>query len=115
MIQQFTIVVDPEKLGFTMSALVLIITTTEHPFDWDVAEPILSGLPEVQFSGELAGEYDAFILARFRDTDHLRAFNRRLTAELRGVGRTRTLILLHEGQQHVSMLPMELMEAPAES
>lgn len=114
-IQRFTIVVDPEKLGYTLSALILIVTTTEQPFDWDVAEPILSELPEVQFSGELAGEYDAFILARFRDTDHLREFNRRLTAELRGVGRTRTLILLHEGPEQLAVLPTETTESSAEA
>jgi DNA-binding Lrp family transcriptional regulator len=114
-IQRFTIVVDPEKLGYTLSALVLIVTTTEQAFDWDVAEPILSELPEVQFSGELAGEYDAFILARFRDTEHLREFNRRLTAELRGVGRTRTLILLHEGPEQLAVLPTETAEDLAES
>jgi DNA-binding Lrp family transcriptional regulator len=113
-IQRFTIVVDPEKVGFTVSALILIVTTTERPFDWDVAEAVLRELPEVQFSGELAGEYDAFILARFRDTEHMREFIRRLTAGLRGVGRTRSMILLNEGQERLAVLPTHATAAPAE-
>jgi len=56
-------------------------------------------------AADLAGEFDMMLLARFRDTDHLRAF---LQGDLRRVTRiagVRTLLVLDETPQRSLLLP----------
>lgn len=104
-IEKFTIAVNPEKIGIPLSALVLLVTVREVPFAWDAAGPVLASLPEVEFAGELSGEFDAFLFARFRDAEHLKEFLSRAFQSIPGVGRSRTYLVLNLTQGSVGLMP----------
>lgn len=106
-LESFTVMVNTTKVGLPLSALILLVTVNNVPFSWTTSGPVLAALPEVQVAAETTGEFDAFLIARFRDNDHLRDFLDRVLLSVEGIGRSRTHILLNESAPWQPVLPAD--------
>ncbi|MBB6421136.1 Lrp/AsnC family transcriptional regulator [Streptomyces sp. AK010] len=115
-IHSLTVCVDPQKVGLTISA-VLLLKTSPDPLKpaWTSFSAQISAIPEVEYAADIAGEFDLLILARLRDTEHLRSFIDVDIRRIPGVAATRTLLVLHEVHQRSLVLPTQASGVPHRS
>ncbi|MFD5337741.1 Lrp/AsnC family transcriptional regulator [Streptomyces hawaiiensis] len=112
-IHSLTVCVDPQSVGLTLAAF-LLLKTSPDPLKpaWTSISSQLSAIPEVEYAADIAGEFDLLILARLRDTEHLRSFIDVDVRRVPGVAATRTLLVLHEVHQRSLILPAQTSGAP---
>ncbi|MFD5384606.1 Lrp/AsnC ligand binding domain-containing protein [Streptomyces sp. NPDC127074] len=79
---------------------------------WTSISSQFSAIAEVEYAADVAGEFDRLILARLRDTEHLRSFIDVDIRRIPGVAATRTLLVLHEVHQRSLILPAPPSGAP---
>jgi len=89
-IRRYSADLDPEKMGYTITALVEVQAKRGMQLR---AEKELAGLANVCALYELTGSFDFAIIARFRDRDELSKFVRELLLT-EPVERTNTRIVL---------------------
>jgi DNA-binding Lrp family transcriptional regulator len=74
-LKQYTILVDYSKLGFTMTAIVLIQAEGTHLVD---VENEIADMKNVVSVYDITGDYDIAIVVRFKDRTELNAFVKKL-------------------------------------
>jgi Lrp/AsnC family leucine-responsive transcriptional regulator len=92
----FRAILDPEKLGYNVQALVSVSlvqhkANTIRPFEKEVHQ-----IPYVRVCYHVSGRFDYFLLVVARDLDHLVSLVKGQIARLPGVGRTETFIIFSE-------------------
>jgi DNA-binding Lrp family transcriptional regulator len=87
----YTAVLDPERFGWSMQAVVFLFC--EGTMAADEVRAAVEGHPEVVAAYTVAGEASAVLLVRATDTRHLEQLLERLR-EHKGVLRTQTQIVL---------------------
>lgn len=68
-VKGFVVNVDPQALGYTVTALVHVRVDLSPPLEKTVEE--LSAIPEVEEVHLITGEYDLVVKVRARNTQHL--------------------------------------------
>ena len=105
-INAFTLTVDPERVGLTVTAVVLMRYTPDNWMRWSSLAPVFQEMDEVEYAADLAGEFDILLLVRLRDAQHLQRF---LAEELRsrvpGIGSVRTMLVLQQTPERSLVLP----------
>jgi DNA-binding Lrp family transcriptional regulator len=74
-LKQYTVLVDHFKLGFTMTAIVLIQAEGTHLVD---VENEIADMKNVVSVYDITGDYDIAIVVRFKDRTELNAFVKKL-------------------------------------
>lgn len=104
-IQGFSAVVDPTRLGLGMTAVVLLSTGSQGRFRWRELRKGLDLLPEVEYAALVTGTADVLVLVR---TESQEALRRLLLEKLQGlphVTSTLTLTVLDEIVKRPFVLP----------
>jgi Lrp/AsnC family transcriptional regulator for asnA, asnC and gidA len=89
-IKKFTIILDPESLGFHLLAFILIKAKAGKYSD--VAEKLIA-YPEIVEIYETTGDYDMIVKIRTRSSEELNDFLDRI-GEIEGVVATHTMVVL---------------------
>lgn len=89
-IQKFTVILNPESLGFTMLSFILI--KSKAGMYARVAKEIMK-YPEIVEIYETTGNYDMVVKIRTRNSDELNVFLDRV-GEVEGVVATHTMVVL---------------------
>ena len=89
-IQKFTVILNPESLGFTMLSFILI--KSKAGMYARVAKEIMK-YPEIVEIYETTGNYDMVVKIRTRNSDDLNTFLDRV-GEVEGVEATHTMVVL---------------------
>ena len=89
-IQKFTVILNPESLGFTMLSFILI--KSKAGMYTRVAKEIMK-YPEIVEIYETTGNYDMVVKIRTRNSDELNVFLDRV-GEVEGVVATHTMVVL---------------------
>jgi len=87
----YTVLVDPFRLGFTMTAIVLIQAEGTHLVD---VEKQIAKMENVVSVYDITGDFDIAVIVRFRDRTGLNAFVKNLLA-MSYVRRTVTNVVLN--------------------
>ena len=87
----YTAVVDPVKLGFSLTAVILIQAEGKHLLD---VENEIAKMSNVISVYDITGDFDVAVVARFRDRSGLNAFIKSLLS-MPHVKRTVTNIVLN--------------------
>jgi Lrp/AsnC family transcriptional regulator for asnA, asnC and gidA len=90
-IQDFTIKIDYEKLGFDIIALIELTVSKGKMLD---VEKEIAENPHVFAVYDVTGQYDALVLARFRNRKELSALVKEINSK-KNVIRTNTHIILN--------------------
>lgn len=93
-IRGYTIVVDQERLGFPIKAIVYVTRDQQVPLQAFVEQ--ITSFPEVASVQLLTGDTDELITIHVRSVDHLRDFLYERIPQVTGVLRTNTVIVLTE-------------------
>jgi DNA-binding Lrp family transcriptional regulator len=87
----YTVLVDPVKLGYTMSAVILIQAEGAHLVD---VENEIAKMSNVVSVYDITGDFDIAVIARFKDRSGLNRFIKNLLA-MPYVRRTVTNVVLN--------------------
>ena len=105
-IDSLTVTVNPKRVGLTVTAVVMLRSTTDVWKPWSALVPLIKEMPEVEYAADIAGEFDILLLVRLRDVEHLQRF---ITDELRpripGIAGVRTFLVLNEVPERTLVLP----------
>jgi Lrp/AsnC family leucine-responsive transcriptional regulator len=101
-IRSFSALVDHDKLGLAVTAVVLV---SAGQFRWREMSQELAALPEVQYAGYLTGGFDIMLIVRTRDTDELRGFVLEKLQSIQGVRATQTLTVVEEVVNRANIIP----------
>lgn len=89
----FGVRVDPRAKGLATSA---VVTLQMEQQQWRGLQQALESLPEVVYVALVGGEFDAVLLVRARDNDHLREIILEGLQAIPGVTGTRTYLVFDE-------------------
>jgi len=95
----YTVLVDPAKLGYTMTALVLIQAEGAHLSD---VESEIAKIDNVVSVYDITGDFDVAVIARFMDRTSLNEFIKKLLAAPY-VKRTVTNIILNVVKEDIRL------------
>ena len=95
----YTVLVDPAKLGYTMTALVLIQAEGAHLSD---VESEIAKIDNVVSVYDITGDFDIAVIARFMDRTGLNEFIKKLLAAPY-VKRTVTNIILNVVKEDIRL------------
>ncbi|BBE42832.1 Lrp/AsnC family transcriptional regulator [Conexivisphaera calida] len=90
-IKRFTVDLDYEKLGYDITVVVDVYISKGNVVD---VEREIASIPGVMAVYDVTGDFDAVVLARFRNRADLSAFTKRLMA-MEHVERTNTHVVLN--------------------
>lgn len=94
-VKQSTLIVDPIKLGYDMTAFLGVYL--EHGSDYEQVVEELKKVPEVVEAYFTTGDYSIFIKLHCRNTQHLYDLLNHKIQSIKSVVRTDTIISLAEG------------------
>jgi len=87
----YTVIVDPVKVGYSLTAIILIQAEGKHLLD---VENEISKIDNVISVYDITGDFDIAVVARFKDRSSLNDFIKRLLA-MPYVKRTVTNVVLN--------------------
>ena len=87
----YTIMLDPAKLGYTLTAIIMIQAEGKHIVD---AEKEIAKMKDAICVYDITGDFDIAVIARFRDTSGLNSFVKKLLT-LPYIRRTVTNVVLN--------------------
>jgi len=90
-IKDYTIIVDPDKVGYGLTALILVQAEGKHLTE---VESEIAKIDNVTSVYDITGEFDIAVIARFKDRDGLNKFIKSLVS-LPYVKRTVTNVVLN--------------------
>lgn len=90
---RITAVVDPKKIGLTVSAIIGLNIT---PNKLQEAVSFLMEQSEIKLVTTTTGRFDIMILVRFRSNDELAHFLQKRLTKLKGIRRYETFICLRQ-------------------
>ncbi len=93
-VRKSTLIVDPVKLGYDMTAFLGVYL--EHGSDYEQVVEELKEIPEVVEAYFTTGEYSIFLKLHCRNTQHLYDLLNHKIQSIKSVVRTDTLISLEE-------------------
>ncbi len=93
-IRGYRAVLDPQALGYTVQALVLINLARHQVGSIDEFEDRVRAVREVKTCFHVTGQYDYLLHLVVRDIDHLRDLVTHTLASIRGVEKQETLLAL---------------------
>jgi len=97
-------VADPEKLGYTVSA-VIGVSIQGSNIDLDAKE--IATFPEVSDISMVSGEFDLILTVYCRDREHLTAFLNQKLRSIEGISRTQTFVILSTFKTTNNMHPID--------
>jgi len=89
-IRRFQAILDPDKLGFTLTAFIAV---TAHPAKYEDVLKALAEIPEIQEIHDVTGDYYCLVKLRARGKESLAKILDRI-GSLDGVASTETRIVL---------------------
>jgi Lrp/AsnC family transcriptional regulator, regulator for asnA, asnC and gidA len=92
----YTPVIDAAKMGYALTAIIMIQVEGEHIVE---VENEIAKESNVLSVYDITGEYDAIVFAKFRDNASLNGFLKKLLTE-RFIKRTTTLIALNAVKEY---------------
>jgi Lrp/AsnC family transcriptional regulator, leucine-responsive regulatory protein len=92
-IRGYTARIDHRAIGLEVAALILV---TSEQRRWRELRDALTAVPEVEYLGLVAGDFDFMILVRATSTDELRDVVLDRVLGLPGIRQSRTMFLLDE-------------------
>lgn len=92
-IRGFAARIDHRSIGLEVAALILV---TSEQRQWRALRDALAAVPEVEYLGLVAGDFDFMILVRATSTDELRDVVLDRVLGLPGIRQSRTMFLLDE-------------------
>lgn len=90
-LKKFTSEIDPKALGFDITAIIGIRTEGSHLLD---VEKELTKMPNVVAVYDVTGDWDALIIAKFKNTDSLNKLIKDLISR-KYITRTHTMLALN--------------------
>jgi Lrp/AsnC family leucine-responsive transcriptional regulator len=90
-IRQYTIVTDPESLGYEIGALVAV--QQQPGFHWERLEAAFRGMPEVEACYSVTGDDTYVLMVKVANASALEELLRSINC-LEGVAGTRTMLIL---------------------
>lgn len=111
-IQGFSALVDPAKLGLGLTAVVLLSTGTQGRFRWRELRKGLDILPEVEYAALITGTADVLVLVRTTNQEELRKLLLEKLQGLPHVTSTLTLTVLDEVVKRPFVLPSASSSRP---
>ncbi len=99
-IKGYVPIVDATKMGYAITAIIMIQVEGEHMLE---IENEIAKESNVLSVYDITGEYDAVIFAKFRDNTSLNGFLKRLLSE-RFIKRTTTLVALEAIKEYSKIL-----------
>ena len=100
-IKKYTIVTDPEKLGYGICAYILV-TVKQNPAEikkvsqQEIAQKIAKMFANVESVAIVTGEIDLIIKARFKSIKELDSFLTKKLRNIAGIDKTITSVVLEE-------------------
>lgn len=88
------VIIDPEKLGYSLTAFIGIFLNKSSMYDSVVSA--IKEIPEVVGCNYTTGTYSMFVKILCRDTNHLKQVLHDKLQYIEGINRTETLISLEE-------------------
>ncbi len=98
-IKSFAAVLDPEKLGFDLTAVILMQVDGQHIVD---VEKALAKSKSVMAVYDTTGDYDIITIAKFRSREELNGFIKE-TLKMPNVKRSVTSIVLNVVKEEVRL------------
>jgi DNA-binding Lrp family transcriptional regulator len=92
-IRGFSARIDHRAIGLEVAALILV---TSEQRQWRELREAIAAVPEVEYLGLVAGDFDFMILVRATSTDELRDVVLDRVIGLPGIRQSRTMFLLDE-------------------
>jgi DNA-binding Lrp family transcriptional regulator len=74
-LKAYTVIVDPNKVGYGLTAIILIQAEGKHLSD---VENLVAKIDNVISVYDITGDFDFVVVARFKDRDSLNSFIKRL-------------------------------------
>ena len=106
-IHHYTAILDPDALGFHLTAFIAV--SLERPRHRDGFLEAVQNIPEVQECHHVAGEDDYWLKVRCFNTRHLDWLLTERIKTIDGVTRTRTTIVLNTTKETAALpLPQQL-------
>jgi Lrp/AsnC family transcriptional regulator for asnA, asnC and gidA len=93
-------VIDAAKMGYALTAIIMIQVEGEHIVE---VENEIAKESNVLSVYDITGEYDAVVFAKFRDNASLNGFLKKLLTE-RFIKRTTTLIALNAVKEYTKII-----------
>ncbi|MCW1309362.1 MAG: Lrp/AsnC family transcriptional regulator [Candidatus Parvarchaeota archaeon] len=90
-IKGYTTIIDPDKVGYELMALIGIVISKGKLIQ---VEKVIASYDNVMAVYDVTGEYDAFIIARFKDREHMSRFIKSLLSTP-NIERTHTYFVLN--------------------
>lgn len=90
-IKGYTVILDDEKIGYELTALIGIVISRGKLIE---VERILSAYENVMAVYDVTGEYDAFLIAKFKNRNHMSQFIKSLLS-IPNIERTHTYFVLN--------------------
>ena len=103
-IRQFTILVDPEKVGKSIQAFILVVL--QQPSGASKLTEYIKSDPDILECYAVTGEYDYVIKVCARDVEHLEQ-KLALLKQQKGVAKSYTMLSLMEHKYRACILPDE--------
>lgn len=100
-IQGYRTQIDPDSLGYDLTAFILV--TLEHPRDRDGFLAQIHAMAEIQECHHIAGEGDYLLKVRCQGTRGLEQLITHHLKEISGVVQTRTTIVLSTVKETISL------------
>lgn len=99
-IKKFSPIIDHEKLGYVLTMIIGVKIKSGKIDDWDEKKDIGKHIVAIY---DVTGEYDAFIIARFKDTQELNEFITKLAEDDRIIRTyTQTVLKVLKEDYHTS-------------
>ena len=95
-IQQYTAVLDRDRLGFDLLCFIHIRMQMHELTTLETFQAHMRGLPEVLECHHLTGQFDYVVKVALRNRRELQEFVRRKLVPLKGVSQITTSVLLEE-------------------
>lgn len=99
-IKGYVPIVDATKMGYAVTAIIMIQVEGEHTLE---IENEIAKESNVLSVYDITGEYDAVVFAKFRDNASLNGFLKKLLSE-RFIKRTTTLVALNAVKEYSKIL-----------
>ena len=99
-IKGYTANIDPEKVGFTLSATIHLRITKGKIMD---VQASIAKHPRVYIVYDITGEWDSLVLARFKDREEMDEFIK-TTLSQKNIERTSTSLVLNNVKEEMRVI-----------
>jgi len=98
-IKKYSAILDPESLGYDLTAIIFIRANGPHIID---IEKELASMSEVMMVYDITGDYDILVMGKFKNRDELNKFVKKVLA-MPNIERTLTNLVLNVIKEDLSL------------